>query len=107
MVGGMEIEYTPNVKFFLKKLENKLHDRTSQAIFLLSIYGHTLRLPLSKSLGQGLFELRITGANHIRIFYCFHNEKIYLLHIVKKKQNNISNRDIDRARKIMVIIADL
>lgn len=36
----------------------------------LEQYGNNLTMPLSKPLGNGLFELRITGNKQIRFFVC-------------------------------------
>jgi phage-related protein len=46
---------------------------------------------------DGLFELKIIGKKQVRIIYCFHNNKIYLLHGFVKKQNRISKKDIGLA----------
>lgn len=96
----MEIEtINKNIDNFLKNLEPITKARTLRIIDLLSDYNHKLGLPYSKSLHNGLFELRIIGKKQIRIIYCFHKQKIYLLHSFLKKRNKISKRDLDLALK--------
>ena len=103
----MEIVYLPKVEKFVKKLDDILAYRVLSSIDLLEKYSSLLRLPVSKPLGQGLFELRIVGNNHIRIFYCFHKNKVYLLHAFEKKSQTISKKEIDIARKLIKEIASL
>lgn len=91
----MEIEtINKNIDNFLKSLEPAIKARTLRIIDLLSDYNYKLGLPYSKSLHDGLFELRIIGKKQIRIIYCFHKQKIYLLHSFFKKQNKISKKDL-------------
>ena len=94
----MEVETINNkVNIFLKNLEPTIKARTLRIIDLLSDYNYKLSLPYSKSLRDGLFELRIIGKRQIRIIYCFHKQKIYLLHSFFKKQNKISKKDLNLA----------
>ncbi len=57
--------------------------------------------PLSKHIGQGLWELRIRSKTDIlRIFYTFTKGKIIiLLHVFIKKQQKTSGRELEIARK--------
>ena len=103
----MEVMYLPKVKGFVKKLDDVLIERILSSVDLLAKYGALLEMPLSKPLGKGLFELRIAGNNHIRIFYCFHKNTIYLLHAIVKKQQAIPKKDIDFARKMMSTVASI
>lgn len=94
----MEIETAnKNIDDFLKNLETIINARVLRIIDLLSDYNYKLGLPYSKSLHDGLFKLRIIGKKQVRIIYCFHNNKIYLLHGFVKKQNKIPKKDIDLA----------
>lgn len=95
---GMEIEtISSKIDDFLKKLEPTTYAKTLRILSLLSDYNHKLGLPYSKNLKEGLFELRIVGKKQVRIIYCFHRNKIYLLHGFLKKQNKIHKKDIDLA----------
>lgn len=97
----MEIVYLPKAKGFIEKLNDVLVERVLSSVDFLERYGTLIEMPLSKPLGKGLFELRVAGNIHIRIFYCFHKDVIYILHAIVKKQQAIPKREIDLARKIM------
>ncbi len=97
----MEVIYTVKVRKFVESLDDVLAYRITRSIDYLEQYGNLLGMPISKPLGRGLFELRITGNNHIRIFYCFHEGVIYLLHAIFKQQQSIPRKDIEYARKLM------
>jgi len=103
----MHINYLPKVKKFITGLDDTLAYRVVSSIDFLERYGHKLEMPISKPLGQGLFELRITGNNHIRILYCFHKDAVYLLHAIMKKRQAIPREDIHVARKIMKQIVQI
>jgi phage-related protein len=62
--------------------------------------GNQLREPFTKSLGDGLFELR---AQAYRIFFCFKpGNRIVLLHAFRKKSQSTPQRDLALARKRML-----
>ena len=73
------------------------------SIELLAEYGNQLHEPFSKSIGDGLFELRIKFAGDItRIFYFFVVEnKIILTNGFVKKTAKTPRSEIDLARKYM------
>ncbi|MGL4174722.1 MAG: type II toxin-antitoxin system RelE/ParE family toxin [Dermatophilaceae bacterium] len=66
----------------------------------LAELGPRARMPLSRSLGEGLFELRFTlGPTARRITYRFTNDgRIILLTTFRKQRNNECN-EVDRARE--------
>ncbi len=56
------------------------------------------REPLSKALGEGLFELRHVGKLNTRVLWCFmKGRRIVLLHGIRNKGQAISSRDLDTA----------
>lgn len=61
--------------------------------------GANLGEPHSKSLGQGLFELRLKGAEGIaRVFYCtVVGRRIYMLHCFVKKSQKLPQSDLKLA----------
>jgi len=61
-------------------------------------------LPYSKSLGAGLFELRSRSGKHTcRINYCFgKGQKIFLLNGFVKNDKKTQQREIMKARKLMM-----
>jgi phage-related protein len=64
-------------------------------------YGPSLRLPHSRSLGEGLFELRPRGHTAIgRAFYCFMiGKRVTVLHAFIKKTQQTPDRELRLARK--------
>lgn len=80
-------------------LDDSEWDRTLVVIDRLAALGSTARMPLSKSLGDGLFELRFTlGPTARRITYRFTKDgRIVLLTTFRKQRNNERN-EIARAR---------
>ena len=68
-------------------------------IDFLAEVGNRAREPLSKSLGSGLFELRVKAW---RIFYCFKpGGVIVLLHGFIKKSQKTPRRELEIAQKRM------
>jgi phage-related protein len=60
------------------------------------------REPLSKALGNGLFEMRHVGKLNTRIIWFFmKNRRIVALHGIRNKGQAISARDLDTARERM------
>jgi phage-related protein len=68
---------------------------------LLEEFGLELRMPHSRAMGGGLFELRPRGREGIaRVFYCTKmGKKIIILHSFIKKTNETPKRELDIARR--------
>lgn len=66
-------------------------------------FGPNLRMPHSKAMGHGLFELRARGKEGIgRAFYCYVKDKqIVILHAFIKKTQATPNRELVVAKKRM------
>jgi phage-related protein len=73
----------------------------ARLVELLVEHGPDLRLPHSRSLGQGLFELRPHGRSGIgRAFYCFLvGKRIVIVHAFIKKTQQTPDHDLRIARK--------
>jgi phage-related protein len=73
----------------------------ARLVELLTDYGPSLRLPHSRALGDGLFELRPRGRVGIgRAFYCFLvGKRVVVLHAFIKKTQQTPDRDLKLARK--------
>jgi phage-related protein len=73
----------------------------ARLVELLAEYGPSLRLPHSRTLGEGLFELRPRGRSGIgRSLYCFMSGKrVVMLHAFIKKTQQTPDRDLKLARK--------
>ena len=60
------------------------------------------REPLSKALGEGLFELRHVGRLNARVFWFFvRGRRIIAVHGIRNKGQAIPARDLDTARERM------
>ena len=88
-------------KDFIKDLAPKMKAKVIRNIDLLESNGPMLREPISKSLGDGLFELRnVVGSDITRIIYFFRKNKVVILTngFVKKHQKT-PRLEIQLARK--------
>lgn len=86
---------------FLNTLEVKLRAKAFRDMALLEEKGTELRLPYSRHLDDGIFELRtIQGKNIIRnLYFFFVGSKIIMTHGFKKKTNKTPPEEIDRAKE--------
>ena len=68
---------------------------------LLAEHGPNLRLPHSRALGEGLFELRPRGRSGIgRAFYCFVvRKRVVIVHAFVKKTQQTPDKELKLARK--------
>jgi len=75
---------------------------------LLVEFGPDLRMPHSRAMGSGLFELRPKGREGIgRVFYCFLIGKtIIVLHGFVKKTRETPRRELEIARRRMKEVRD-
>ncbi len=70
-------------------------------IQMMEDHGADLKMPLSRAMGRGLFELRCHGAEGIgRAFYCMMvDREIVILHSFIKKTPDTPDRELATARK--------
>ena len=70
---------------------------------LMVEHGADLKMPISKALGKGLFELRCQGKEGIgRVLYCtMVNREIVLLHGFIKKTQKTPPHDLEIAKRRM------
>lgn len=90
------------VKEFLDSLDIKMRQKMLRSINALHDLGTTLRMPLSESLGDGIFQLRAqTNGNITRVLYFFFKgDKAVLTHGFIKKTQDTPPKEIKRAKKI-------
>ena len=85
---------------WMDTLDDDEWDRTVVVIDRLVALGSTVRMPLSRSLGDGLFELRFTlGPTARRITYRFTKDGRIVLLTTFRKQRNNERAEIARARR--------
>ena len=87
---------------FLDSLDIKMRQKMLRSIQALQDMGISLRMPLSESLDDGIFELRAkTGTNISRVMYFFVvGDRAVLTHGFIKKTQKTPPREIKRAKKI-------
>lgn len=75
----------------------------ARMVELLMEFGPNLRMPHSRAMGGGPFELRPRGKEGIgRAFYCFVvNQRVVILHAFVKKTQDTREQDLRIARKRM------
>jgi len=67
----------------------------------MELYGPDLGMPQTRSMGEGLFELRLKAAEGIdRVFYCtMIGKRIVMLHQFTKKTEKTPPRELATARR--------
>ena len=96
----MEIKFFDNsLEKFIESLENSTIAKILHTIDLLEMFGHKLGLPHSKRISKNIFELRIYGAQKVRVFYTLHKFQAILLHGFVKKTQKIPRKEIKIAEK--------
>ena len=103
IVRVVEVELHDEVVDWMDSLDDDAWDRVVVAIDRLAGLGSSARMPLSKSLGDGLFELRFTlGPTSRRITYRFTKDGRVVLLTTFRKQRNNERTEIARARDAAV-----
>ena len=96
-----DVELHDEIVEWMDSLDDDEWDRTVVVIDRLVVLGSTARMPLSRSLGDGLFELRFTlGPTARRITYRFTRDGRIILLTTFRKQRNIERAEVARARKV-------
>lgn len=80
----------------------------ARLVELIMEYGPDVRMPHSRAMGGGLFELRPRGREGIgRALYCFvAGERVVVLHAFTKKSQTTPQRDLELARRRMKEMRD-
>jgi len=75
----------------------------ARIVELLMEFGPNLRMPHSRAMGDGLFELRPRGREGTgRVFYCFViGQRVVVLHAFLKKTQTTPERELRIARRRM------
>jgi putative component of toxin-antitoxin plasmid stabilization module len=98
-VAGIELH--DEIVEWMASLDTIEWDRTVIVIDRLADLGSMARMPFSKALGDGLFELRFTlGPTSRRITYRFTKDNRIILLTTFRKQRNNERSEITRARQI-------
>lgn len=99
-----EIEYFhPRIEAELDRWPSSIRADFRKISLLLVEYGLQVRMPYSKAMGDGLFEMRPKGRDGIgRVFYCYvKGKRIIILHSFIKKSQKTPHKELQLARKRM------
>lgn len=88
-----------SIEYWMNKLTHEQLKSVKKEIELLKLYGNSLKMPHSKPLGKGIFELR-ERRNGFRIYYCFQQDQIIVLLIAGDKASQKNDILIARQRFI-------
>ncbi len=103
----MTIILLKQVDKFIQKLDDHSRLKVAREIKMLGKFNYLLSMPESKKIGPNLYELRILGRIHVRIFYTFYQNKIYLLHGIIKKSQKIPKKDLELTnRRLRLLTSD-
>jgi phage-related protein len=93
--------YSEEVRCGIEALPAGIRASYTRLTELLEEFGLELRLPHSRAMGDGLFELRPRGREGIaRVFYCMKvGRKIVMLHSFIKKTSETPKRELEIARR--------
>lgn len=91
-----------SVERWLLKLTREQFKAVSKELLLLEICGNDLKLPHSRALGQGLFELREQRYGY-RIYYGFYKNKVIILLHAGNKSKQQSDIKIARIRLMQML----
>jgi len=93
--------YHPNVLADIELWPVEVLADYARLVELLGKHGPDLKLPHSRSLGQGLFELRPRGRSGTgRAMYCYLlGKRVVVVHAFIKKTRQTPDRDLKLARR--------
>jgi len=89
------------IEVFLDQLTDQQFKSIAKELKLLELCGNNLKLPHSKALGKGLFELRERNFGY-RIYYMFAKSRVIIL--LRAGDKTGQNKDIKTARARQAII---
>ncbi len=79
----------------LLSLDDVSISKINKSLGLLEKHGNTISYPHTRYVTQGVFELRVIGGKHIRIFFVFDGSEATILHAFIKKTDKIPKKEID------------
>jgi phage-related protein len=97
----VDVELHDEVVSWMATLNEREWNRVVVAIDRLATLGPTARMPFSRSLGDGVFEIRFTlGPTARRITYRFTSDGRIVLLTTFRKQRQSEQPEIKRARSV-------
>lgn len=93
--------YSEGVRLAIEAMPKGIRASYARLTGLLTEFGLDLRMPHTRAMGKGLFELRPRGPEGIaRVFYCIRvDRRIVILHVFIKKTQETPKRELEIARR--------
>lgn len=102
MTKRLRLELEPEVEQWLAMLDGDSFHQAAQALDRLEQLGPMLRMPFSRPLGEGLFELRFQCAGDARrVTYWYAPDGRVIALTTFRKQRSHEQREIKRARNAL------
>jgi len=102
-MAGWDVEMEQEVQTWVDSLDTVAFEVAEAHIDLLAEFGAALRMPHSRPLGDGLFELRFEMARRSwRVTYWFAPATVIVALTVFAKQRNNEKVEVRRAKAAMV-----
>lgn len=95
--------YNQDIQSEISNMPVSIRAHYARLTELLTEFGADLRLPHSRAMGDGLFELRLKGREGIgRVFYCtLKGKRIVMLHSFIKKTSKTPQKELNIAIRRM------
>lgn len=89
------------VQDFIRKQDTSTKSKIARSIDLVRKYGPNLGMPHSRYIGDGIYELRISGKNEVRVFYitALSSQEVIFIHAFKKRTQKMSRSEYKIAIK--------
>jgi phage-related protein len=91
----MQVILPKEVEGFLLTLDKPALAKVRRYRDLLEKHGYQLRMPYSRNILPGVFELRVIGKENIRLVYAFHSNAAIVFHAFAKKTQKIDRKDME------------
>jgi phage-related protein len=91
----MQVMPTTEVDAFIETCEKRVRSKISRRFLMLEMFGHLLRMPYSRYVLPGVFELRTTGKDNVRLVYTFINNEAVVFHAFIKKTEEINAHEMN------------
>ncbi|MGD9108775.1 MAG: type II toxin-antitoxin system RelE/ParE family toxin [Gammaproteobacteria bacterium] len=97
------VYYSAKVKSKIWTWPKRLAARYKRIIDTIKVKGPNIGMPITKPIGDGLFEIRVQGKNEVgRVFFCYIiKREVFILHGFVKKTQEIPLRELRLAQTRM------
>jgi len=93
--------YNERVRAALLKWPETLKAKLARILELIKEQGGNIGMPLTRAMGDGLFEIRVKGKDGIgRVFFAYiRQQEIVILHSFIKKQQETPQKELQTAKQ--------